>query len=430
MEYVGSEYERQIERPPVIRLHLAGKQRGPRLNVVMPHLIKARAFGGIWSGVFLARHLSAHYTDVRFITVDYPLKEELFRPEELVTDPSHTRIEMVDLSSNQVLECHEHEIFLCTAWWTVLTWESYAAALRERGLKVNPFYYFIQEFEPGFQAFGSRYALARRSYCHGEHTSAICNSEEVAEYLRQEGVCFREEYTLKPSLHPKLNSYLEQRRAGITRSGDATIHILCYGRPSEARNCFPTLLRGLYLYFSRMPEQKRSGFSVISAGNKHPNVVLCPGVVVKSVGKVNYEEYIELLTWADIGVSLMVAPHPSYPPLEMAAFGAITVTNKFANKDLSRGHPLIRSLDHATPELLAEALGRAVPEAIRRQNIQRDVALPEALSRLSWEENIRAAGITPLDSQNQPELCAHERTGNTPGHDGLTLCEQQRANRK
>ena len=414
VDYLGSDYEREVERPPQIRLQPVGKQTGARLNVVMPHLLKTQGFGGIWSAVFLARHLSNHYSDVRFISLDYPLKGELFRPDELVADLAQTRIEMVDLAANQVLECHEHDIFLCTAWWTVLAWESYAAALLERGFRVNPFYYFIQDFEPGFHAFGSQYALALRTYSHGEHTSAICNSEELAEYLRGEGFSFHKEYTLKPSLHPKLKGYLEQHQAGIPRSGDSTVHILCYGRPREARNCFPILLRGLHLYFSHVPEHKRSGFSVISAGNSHPDIILCPGVVVKSVGKVTFEDYMELLTWADIGVSLMVSPHPSYPPLEMAAFGAITITNNFANKDLSRGHPLIRAIDHATPDLLAQALEKAVPEAIRRQNTKRDAVLPQALSQLPWQDNIRAAGILPLVSQNQSARPVHEATGNRP----------------
>ena len=35
-----------------------------------------------------------------------------------------------------------------------------------------------------------------------------------------------------------------------------------------------------------------------------------------------------------IGISLMVSPHPSYPPLEMAHLGMLVLTNGFGAKDL------------------------------------------------------------------------------------------------
>jgi hypothetical protein len=68
------------------------------------------------------------------------------------------------------------------------------------------------------------------------------------------------------------------------------------------------------------------------------------------------EAYARLLQETAVGVSLMISPHPSYPPLEMAHFGALTITNGFAPKDLAAWHDNIISLDHATPEALAEAL--------------------------------------------------------------------------
>ena len=55
----------------------------------------------------------------------------------------------------------------------------------------------------------------------------------------------------------------------------------------------------------------------------------------------------------------MVSPHPSYPPLEMAAFGARVVTNGFGDKDLSGFSPLIESVRLPTIDALAQALVRA-----------------------------------------------------------------------
>jgi hypothetical protein len=52
----------------------------------------------------------------------------------------------------------------------------------------------------------------------------------------------------------------------------------------------------------------------------------------------------------------MVSPHPSYPPLEMAHFGMLVLTNRFAAKDLSRWHSNIRSVDDVSIDGVAAAL--------------------------------------------------------------------------
>ncbi|MNV97528.1 hypothetical protein D3C71_1926580 [compost metagenome] len=52
----------------------------------------------------------------------------------------------------------------------------------------------------------------------------------------------------------------------------------------------------------------------------------------------------------------MVSPHPSYPPLEMAAFGMGVVTNRYDNKRLDETMANVVSLDAMTPEAICRAL--------------------------------------------------------------------------
>ena len=56
------------------------------------------------------------------------------------------------------------------------------------------------------------------------------------------------------------------------------------------------------------------------------------------------------------GISLMVSPHPSYPPLEMSTFGIKTITNTYENKDLASFNSNIVSLSDMTPENIAKNL--------------------------------------------------------------------------
>jgi hypothetical protein len=75
-----------------------------------------------------------------------------------------------------------------------------------------------------------------------------------------------------------------------------------------------------------------------------------------SFGKVSLDEYSDHLLRSSAGLSLMISPHPSYPPLEMAAFGVRVVTNNFANKNLSPRSPFLNCVDEVTPKRIAQAL--------------------------------------------------------------------------
>jgi hypothetical protein len=61
----------------------------------------------------------------------------------------------------------------------------------------------------------------------------------------------------------------------------------------------------------------------------------------------------------------MISPHPSYPPLELAAFGAGVITNTFDAKNLSTLHPSIYSVDILDPNKIAETIAWACHEFSR-----------------------------------------------------------------
>lgn len=56
----------------------------------------------------------------------------------------------------------------------------------------------------------------------------------------------------------------------------------------------------------------------------------------------------------------MVSPHPSYPPLEMANFGCITISNKYLNKDLRKRSNNILNLELFSASSVADAIEEAV----------------------------------------------------------------------
>jgi O-antigen biosynthesis protein len=135
------------------------------------------------------------------------------------------------------------------------------------------------------------------------------------------------------------------------------------------RNMFPTAIEALNMFLlteGLTPEQ----VELVSVGMRHDAVTLTGGHKLTSLGKLPLHDYPAWLRTVDLGLSLMLSPHPSHPPLEMAASGVRVVTNRFANKDLGRLTPAILSMP-GTPEGIAQGLSQAwamgpVAEADRR----------------------------------------------------------------
>ena len=93
----------------------------------------------------------------------------------------------------------------------------------------------------------------------------------------------------------------------------------------------------------------------------------------------------------DLGLSLMATPHPSYPPLDLAAAGAVVVTNTFSIKTSLECYSSNIICADPTLEALTEGLRSAVAlvcDPMRRQkNRTKDLILRD------W----RASFKQPLD---------------------------------
>ena len=132
--------------------------------------------------------------------------------------------------------------------------------------------------------------------------------------------------------------------------------IIFYGRPTVKRNAFQLIVSGLRMWSETYPNAEK--WEILSLGEHHKNIKLKHNIIM-SCGKMSLKEYAETMAQSSIGISLMVSPHPSYPPLEMSTFGVKTITNKFEGKNLSKFNRNIISLESCSPNSLFEALCEA-----------------------------------------------------------------------
>lgn len=330
-----------------------------RLNLLVPAVSQRHVFGGIETALQVFDALRPYFDEARIIVTDEATPEP--RQDAYYGDwpvvpmgsdaPSGNHIVPAGSRWAQTLAVHGQDYFMATAWWTahnalaLLNWQQTLAP--EVGTR--RMLYLIQDYEPGFYAWSSRYLLAQATYEQPHRTVALMNSQWLADYLLAQGHVFSTQRVLHPRLHPALAAFRSR-----CQTFPKERVLLVYGRPGTERNAFSLIVASLRIWASQYPQAAQ--WRIVSAGEDFAPVDLGNSCALHSVGKLSIEAYADLLSRTAVGLSLMVSPHPSYPPLEMAAFGVHVVVNRFANKDLSSVSPLLVSTAPSNPQGFAAAL--------------------------------------------------------------------------
>jgi hypothetical protein len=116
-----------------------------------------------------------------------------------------------------------------------------------------------------------------------------------------------------------------------SRREDAKRNFLFYARPTNLRNLY---YRGLEIIDqcirTNILDQEKWNFFFV--GKDLTEVTFPRGVRPRLIQNLEWRDYAALVRRVDLGLCLMYTPHPSYPPLDLAATGAVAVTNRFETK--------------------------------------------------------------------------------------------------
>jgi hypothetical protein len=323
---------------------------------MVPSVADASTFAGIQTAIDLFRCVSAGGVRRRIVSVgalDASTAASFadFHQVEAADDPDDPS-QLVSLAFTvgpPSLAIGPRDVFIATFWPTALfALEARAWQAATFGTAPPSFAYLIQDYEPGFYPRSAQFLLSSSTYDAPASTVAIFHSSLLMGEFHRAGLRFASEFSFEPRMGSALRGYLA--RPPVQRSRT----IVVYGRPSKPRNAFGMIVDGLRAWRAVTPDA--SEWTIVSAGESHPDIDLGDGVVLRSLGKLSIADYGELLRTAAIGISLMISPHPSYPPLEMSHLGLLVLTNRYGEKDLSTWHPNILSVRGMTAEGLAEDL--------------------------------------------------------------------------
>ncbi|MET3713200.1 glycosyltransferase involved in cell wall biosynthesis [Sphingomonas trueperi] len=390
---------------PAIPLNLLVSSRlssTPTINVLLPAVRKESLSGGPNTALNIVYRLAALGHRVRIISTDMPPGLDLDVVWDLMLELSgeterFAHVEIANGSDrSRPLEIGRNDIFLATAWWTA-TMAQAAAPLVDG----KPFVYLIQDFEPIFYPASSHYALALETY-NFPHIPVI-NTHILRDFLVENAIGrfaqpdhAASALAFEPALdrsvfHPpeasstrptsgKRKSAIEAKPLARTKR-----RLLFYARPSiGTRNLFEI---GLAALKAAVGEHLFDGdtWEIVGMGENFTPQPLGHDVTLECAPWLGFSGYARQMRESDILLSLMLSPHPSYPPLEMASCGGIVVTNSYANKTAARLADISANIIAAEPSVAA--IVAALRTAVARLD---DIAARHCAAKLdlpaSWDE--------------------------------------------
>ena len=334
LEYGTTKWIHRNIEPLVIDI----SERYPRrVNLLLSTINFNYLFGG-YIGMFnLALRLKREGYDTRIILHEqtewdiedwrvrmqkYPGLETLFDELEVIMRSQ--------LGRSIPVEVNPGDRFVATNCWAAHIAHSTAKLLKEKR-----FLFMAQEYEPYFMSMNSISALFQQAYTFPQVT--LFSTDLLRDFFRREkiGVFARPDGEADAIVFSNAIQSFYPTRELLTRSRR---RLLFYSRQEEhaSRNLFELGMMALAA-LANDTRVDMTNWSFHGIGSMGGNLLeLKPGVPLDLVPKTNLQDYIQMMPSFDVGLSLMLTPHPSLVPIEMAAAGMWTVTNTLANKTAER----------------------------------------------------------------------------------------------
>jgi len=342
-----------------------------RVSVVTDSISKGSLFGGVGTALLFAAQLALRKNAVLRIITRYESALARDIAELLsvygVKMQEEIQFSFAALGSNSnEIDIYEDEIFVTTSWWSTTATSSSVSSKR--------IIYLLQEDERMFYAYGDErlkceQALSRTDIRYLINTKLLFDHFALTSLpnIAQHGMWFEPAFPAS-LFYPRARS--SKRR------------FFFYARPGNERNLF---YFGIQVIEAALAANilDPNVWEIYLVGNKLPPLVFGNGILPIKYENLSWSDYADLAGTIDLALSLMYTPHPSYPPLDMAASGAVVVTNRLMNKtSLSAYSDNILCADLNIDSLLAAIQSGVALSAspIRQKNFE------SAGLQRSWEK--------------------------------------------
>jgi hypothetical protein len=293
-----------------------------------------------------------------------------------------------DTSNGRPIDITPGDLFVTTSWWT--TWATRAS--------VDPasIIYLVQEDERRFYPEGDE-SIRCAEVLADPRLTCIVNSKPLFDYLFGRP----DSHVRAPTwFDPAFPAFLTPREP----AQPGKHKFIFYARPKNLRNLY---YRGLEAIAGAIESGvlDPAAWAFFFIGRDLQPVALPGGIQPTLIENLGWNDYQRLLRSMDLGLSLMASPHSSYPPLDLAAAGAVVVTNTFGpdKQSLAQYSANIICSDPALPSLIA-GIGQGI--ALATDTERRTLNYKNSAFLTDW-----SAVFAPLCEQLVTTLAAPDGQG-------------------
>lgn len=365
------------------RIHAKCDKSAPRrVNVLYADLLNSALFGGMATSLhFVLRLCERMGYDLRVVTLCSPSEAGVV--DRFVGLYGLKMPERVDYYFRDAarqddyppLVYNPEDVFVATLWITGYSLMSSEISARKILL--------VQDIETYFYCYGDEH-LKCASVFQSEQFLPIVNTRLLRDYYAAEGFenIARNGIVFEPAFPLSLyradgNSFRQKMKRRLfvyARKNTRNVHSYTLHILNEA------VRRGVI-----SPDR----WEICMAGDASmPAFADIGGIHVYNLGALSWKEYSQLTSTVDLALSLMYTPHPSYPPLDCAASGAVVLTNCYKNKTMDVLGARYSENILAAPlrdEPMLEMFRRAV-ELVENSALRRSNYEASALLR-SWDDS-------------------------------------------
>jgi hypothetical protein len=333
-----------------------------RVSLVTDSINRGQLYGGVGTAVIMAALVTqARSARLRIITRERAVPAELqvlldaygialSHDIEFAYAPFYSRSSEIDV--------FEDELFITTSWWST--------ASMIGSVKSESIVYLLQEDERMFYAHGDSHLLCSQ-VLENKDIRLVVNTRLLYDHLAGSGLANigTRGVWFEPSFPPEV--FHPRERTGARRK------LVFYARANNAdRNLF---LFGIEIIETAITRGliDLQQWDVVLVGRDIPDLRLDDGhYTPQRHENLSWTEYAGLAGQTDLALCLMYTPHPSYPPFDFAASGAVVITNRFGNKQDLSGYSaniLCGDLDlEAMLETLSSGMALALDAPRRNSN--------------------------------------------------------------
>ena len=389
-----------------LKRHHSGKRtflvrpQEEQVNIFMASVDPANFFGGYLAMYNVAKNFSDLGYKVRVIVIE----QRKIAPEELEKTINHDKRLMPFLKKVEFLPCcdekqevyiSEKDIFIATS---IISARIASEAVKKT--VYSKFIFLAQEYESIFFEHGHYSVLAAQSYRLDYFP--IISTDILQRYFVDNSIIPEQNkgvYFNNPVLKFDLPAdFPKKRREGKKK-------LLFYARTQlhATRNLYPicclALDRARELGYFLEDE-----WEIIGIGAGVGMQLLPSGLKIQHIGKFDMQNYKEVLPKHDLGLSLMLSPHPSLLPIEMAAAGMLVVTNTYDIKDQAYFDKISSNIRAVSPDF--ESVAQGLIESAQRVD---DLESRFAGSQVHWPHTWEEALPPSIIEQAVREVIASER---------------------